>query len=98
MSIELIPAMKEYRKIQSVFMRDPKTKTFIIGKYSLPVFKELQNLYWLWTEKINGTNCRIYYDKETRKVRFGGKTDDANLPIKAYEFLQEIFTVERFGS
>ena len=53
----------------------------------------MENLTWTGTEKINGTNIRIIWDEES--VRFGGKTDNAQLPIPLITYLIEHFTVER---
>ena len=52
--------MKEYHKIQSIYKRDEKTRKFIEGQWSLPEFEYLQNNRWLWTDKVDGTNIRVY--------------------------------------
>jgi len=57
----------EYHKIQGVYKRDSKGN-FIIGDYSLDVFKQLENTVWRWTEKIDGTNIRIGIDPGVRQV------------------------------
>jgi hypothetical protein len=48
--------MKEYHKIQSVYLRDPanKNKTFLMGQFSTPEFEYLQNNTWIYTEKVDG--------------------------------------------
>jgi hypothetical protein len=68
--------MTEYHKIQSVFKRDPETKNkrFLLGEYSLPEFEYLATLPWIGTEKVNGTNVRLFSDG-----RIAGKTDNASL-------------------
>jgi ATP-dependent RNA circularization protein (DNA/RNA ligase family) len=85
--------MKKYHKIQSLYMRDPETKfrTFL-PEYSTHEFGYLKDLEWEWTEKIDGTNIRIYFDGE--KVHYGGRTDNAQIPAKLVMKLQELFTVE----
>ena len=87
--------MEKYHKIQTVFKRDPKTnfKT-LLNEFSLPEFELLKNIQWVFTEKIDGTNIRIIFDGE--KVRFGGKTDNAQIPIFLLNVLQDKFTVEMF--
>lgn len=87
--------MLEYHKIQSVYMRDPATKhrTFLIGQWSVPAFDYLQDNEWLFTEKIDGTNVRVIFDGNT--VRFGGRTDDAQMPVFLLERLQALFPFER---
>jgi hypothetical protein len=84
--------MKEYHKIQSVFKRDPANnhKTFLIGDYSVPVFGYLENTEWIWTEKVDGTNIRVFFNEG--KVTFGGRTDRAQIPATLFERLQELFT------
>lgn len=84
--------MYEYHKINSLFKRDmtQKHKPFLEGEWSAPEFEYLANCSWDFTEKIDGTNIRVMYDGE--KVTFGGRTDDAQIPAKLLERLQERFT------
>jgi len=82
----------EYHKIQSIFKREEKTKKFT-KEYSLPEFKFLKDNLWEFTEKIDGTNVRVMWDNG--ELRFGGKTDNAQMPIKLMEKLQKIFTKEK---
>lgn len=84
--------MIEYHKIQSVFLRDPATKhrTFLIGEWSVPAFGYLADNEWLWTEKIDGTNVRVVWNGA--EVRFGGRTNDAQMPVFLMERLQSLFT------
>ena len=72
--------MKEYHKIQTVFLRDPETKfkTLLYGEFAKPEFEYLANLEWVFTEKVDGTNIRVIFDGET--VDFRGKTDRAQIP------------------
>jgi hypothetical protein len=87
--------MKEYHKIQTVFLRSPESnyKNLMEGEWATPEFKELQDITWVWTEKIDGTNIRIMFDGEN--VRFGGKTDDAQMPTFLLKVLQDTFTVDK---
>jgi len=82
----------KYPKINSLFRRDRKTKKIIEGDYSCPEFDNIEK--WLVTEKIDGMNIRIFYKKGS-KPRFGGRTDNAQLPPKLLDYLQEHFTTER---
>jgi len=50
--------MKPYQKIHSVYKRTPKGM-FIRGDYAAPEVEYLQDLEWVWTEKVDGTNIRI---------------------------------------
>ena len=82
--------MEHYPKIQTVFKREIKNKGKIIeGEYSLPELEYLKNNIWTFTEKVNGTNIRILWNG--KRINFGGKTDNAQLPVKLLYKLQEIF-------
>ena len=96
MNIEGVSPYKEYPKIQSIFKRDENTHYFIDGAFSLPEFEYLKNNRWVWTEKIDGMNMQVDWDGET--VRFGGKTDNAQIPSSLFNKLQEMFTIEKFKS
>ena len=87
--------MSEYCKIQTVFLRDPETKykTLLDGQWALPEFEYLAGCQWLFTEKVDGTNTRIMWDGVT--VRFGGKTDNAQIPVPLLDVLQDLFPVEK---
>lgn len=90
--------MKKYHKINSIFKRDKQGN--FTSEYSTPEFEYLKNNIWVFTEKINGTNIRVMWNEG--KLRFGGKSDDAQMPVFLMEKLQEIFKQEKideiFGS
>lgn len=88
--------MAEYPKIQSIYKRNEKTHEFIEGVFSLPEFEYLKENLWVFTEKVDGTN--IWVDWDTERIRFGGRTDNAQIPTFLYNKLQEIFPVEKFES
>ena len=83
--------MKEYHKIQTVFLRDPNTKfkTLLEGEFALPEFKYLANNEWMFTEKVDGTNIRVMFDGQ--QITFGGKTDNAQIPAFLVTRLQDVF-------
>lgn len=83
--------MREYHKIQTVYLRDPATnhKTLLEGQFAMPEFEYLALNPWTWTEKVDGTNIRVIRDGDT--VTFGGKTDRAQIPAKLVARLQERF-------
>lgn len=87
--------MNQYHKIQSVWLRDPndRYKTFLEQEWAKPEFKMLENIDWIWTEKIDGTNIRVMWDGN--QVRFGGKTERANIPAHLVAKLQDLFTNEK---
>lgn len=83
--------MKEYHKIQTVFKRDPdaKFKNLIEGEYSLPEFEYLKFNEWTFTEKVDGTNIRVYF--KDGKIIFNGRTERASIPAKLFERLNDRF-------
>ena len=83
--------MKTYDKIQTVFKRDMSNngKTLLMDQFSLPEFEFLQNVPWVFTEKVDGTNIRIMI--EDGRVSFGGKTDNAQIPAPLVARLREVF-------
>jgi hypothetical protein len=90
-----------YHKIDSVYLRDPATKhkTFLDGQWTNPAFGYLASNRWVFTEKIDGTNVRVGFDlsPETPQgfaVRFGGRTDEAQMPVFLMEHLQARFTAD----
>ena len=87
--------MKEYHKIQTVYFRDHENnyKTLLEGAWAKPEFELLKNIDWICTEKIDGTNIRVMWDGE--QVRFGGKTDKAQIPTILIYALQDTFTNEK---
>lgn len=87
--------MKEYHKINSIFKRDLKGK-FLMWDFSEPAFEYLQANPWVFTEKVDGTNVRVGWNPEARKVTFGGRTDDAQMPMFLIERLQTLFPAEKF--
>ncbi len=87
--------MKPYHKIDSIYKRDQKGN-FLIGDWSRPEFGYLADNDWTWTEKIDGTNIRIMYqgypeDSRIRQLTFGGRTDNAQIPSKLWNFLSDKF-------
>jgi hypothetical protein len=87
--------MIEYHNIRTVFLRDPETKhkTLLSGQWALPEFDYLAGNEWVFTEKVDGTNIRIMVEQD--RIRFGGKTDNAQIPAFLVERLQERFLPQR---
>jgi len=85
-----------YHKIQSVFKRDPENqhKTFLDGQYSRPEFEYLKDNEWVFTEKVDGTNIRIGWDGID--VKFGGRSDNAQLHTDLMLRLYKLFPKDRF--
>lgn len=81
--------MKEYHKIETLFNRDEKTKKLIQGSYRNETFEYLKDNIWQFTEKVDGTNIRIYWDGH--RVSFGGRTDNAQIPAHLINRLNDLF-------
>jgi ATP-dependent RNA circularization protein (DNA/RNA ligase family) len=96
--------MTEYHKIQTLFKRDEKTKHIIEGSWTLPELEYLKDNQWVFTEKVDGTNIRVMWNG--KDVMFGGKTDNASIPVFLLYKLQELFEgtvkkqkfIEKFGT
>jgi len=86
--------MIKYPKIHTIFKRDEKTHKLILNEYSKPEFEFLANNIWQMSEKIDGTNLRVAWDHETKRVTFGGRTDNAQIQNLLLNRLQEIFNIE----
>lgn len=89
--------MLEYPKINTIFKRDMSVKgaPVIIGQYSMPEFEYLAGNTWVFTEKVDGTNVRVYYDK-SGGMRFMGRSDNAQMPTFLLKKLQDMFVSEAF--
>ena len=83
--------MNTYHKIHNVYKRDHSTNLLLEDQFSLPEFEMLQDIQWQWTEKIDGTNIRIMPKDDV--IRFGGKTDRAQIPTFLLSKLQDMFDI-----
>jgi hypothetical protein len=80
----------EYPKIQTLWKRQSeKPHNMIVGEYATPEFAELHALTWRGYEKLDGTNVRVMWDGD--KVRYGGKTERAQMPMPLIEALDDQF-------
>lgn len=85
----------KYPKIQTLWMRDAN-KNFAIREndYTKEEFASIDR--WEVTEKIDGTNIRIFWDGEA--VRFGGRTARSQIPTFLLDVLQKTFTADKLKS
>jgi len=79
--------MSTYHKIQSVCLRDSSNnyKTFLENEWTTDAFRYLALNRWIFTEKVDGTNIRIYGDGGIH-----GRTDKAQIPPFLLHRLVEI--------
>lgn len=96
--------MSEYHKIHSLFLRDEKSKfkNFLsdgdgFWHFSKPEFRYLAKNNWVFTEKVDGTNVRIYWEPGTKTVQIKGRTESAQMPTFLFQKLTEMFTPEKFA-
>lgn len=81
--------IREYHKIETLFERDIATKKLITGKFRSSTVEFLKDAVWQFTEKVDGTNIRVYWDGH--KVSFAGRTDNAQIPKHLLTKLEELF-------
>jgi hypothetical protein len=79
----------EYQKISSLYRFDEKTRSYTT-EYSNPEIEALADApIWNFTEKIDGTNIRVIWDGF--RVKFAGRTDNAQIPPKLLDYLYSQF-------
>lgn len=84
----------EYPKIYNLFQRNNENKKLEIGSFALKEFEYLQNNQWDFTEKLDGTNVRVYWDDEKKQVFIYGRTKTNPLPKHAEEAIRELFNAK----
>jgi len=80
--------MREYQKIETLYKFDGTKKKFI-EELRNPIVEYLASCPWLVSEKVDGTNIRVYWDGH--KVSWSGRTDNSSLPKEVEELLKEQF-------
>jgi hypothetical protein len=82
--------MIEYNKIETLYKRDMEgTKKLLEGEFRNPTVEFLKDNVWQFTEKVDGTNVRIFWDGHS--VQFGGRTDKAQMPAPLVNHLNSVF-------
>lgn len=85
--------MKTYEKIETIYARDiDGSKKLIPGVFRNPTVQFLKDNYWIWTEKVDGTNIRVYWDGHG--LSYGGRTERASIPAPLVNKLNEYFGTE----
>jgi ATP-dependent RNA circularization protein (DNA/RNA ligase family) len=86
-------ANKEYHKIETLCKFDQATKKFIPNSFYNESVELLKNNQWEFTEKIDGTNFRIYWNGHT--FSYAGRTDNATFSDTQKEFITKKLTNEQ---
>ncbi len=82
--------MIEYNKIDTLYKRDMEgSKKLLEGEFRNPAVEFLKDNLWQFTEKVDGTNIRVYWDGH--KVQFGGRTERAQIPAHLVNYLNSVF-------
>lgn len=82
--------MIEYNKIEGLYARDMEgSKKLIEGKFRNPTVEFLKDNMWQFTEKIDGTNIRVFWDGHN--VQFGGRTERSQIPSDLVNYLNSVF-------
>lgn len=81
----------KYHKIQSLYKRHDNG-SFDRNSFTRPEFEYLYYNGWEGTEKIDGTNIRIYYSPFNKVVDLRGRTDKARLPKHLLDYLFDVLT------
>lgn len=88
--------MRTYCKINTMFKRDTSKagrNRIIPGDWATPELDYLSGNDWVFTEKVDGTNIRVFWGDGVRT--YGGRTDNAQLPAVLLPRLDEIFATDR---
>lgn len=96
----------EYHKIETLYERDEKTFKVKPGVFKNPTYTLLKE--WEFTEKIDGTNIRCIWEHaidggvdapgRPPSLRFGGKSDNAQIHADLVKWLYENVTIEKMQS
>jgi hypothetical protein len=78
----------EYHKINAPFKRDDKGK-MLHGEWCLKELEYLALLEWEFTEKVDGTNIRLYFDRDGFWT-IGGRTNNAQIPKPLLQALSSL--------
>lgn len=85
--------MSTYQKIPGPFLRDPKTNKLTYYEWSSREIEVVASLAdWFFTEKLDGTNVRVYWDGY--RVTYAGRTDNATFDVHTKNYLDRFLTPE----
>ena len=82
--------ISKYPKIETLFKRDEQFN--LTNEIRCPEFENINR--WLITEKINGTNIRVEFDKDGISIK--GRTETSQIPLFLLETISNMFHIEKF--
>ncbi len=85
--------MKIYRKIPNIFEFDNLIRKPI--RIAEP-FLTLKDIQWVGTEKIDGTNIRVYWDGY--RISIAGRKDNSEIPPHLKQYLTDLFLTSEMES
>jgi hypothetical protein len=80
--------MEKYHKIKTVHLRDNKTHK-LTNVFRDDTVEYLKDNEWVFTEKIDGTNIRVYWNGFD--VSLFGRSDNAQIPNQLVNRLNKLF-------
>ena len=83
--------MREYPKIDTLLERDESFRVTDVLKR--PVLADISK--WIVTEKVDGTNIRVSFQREEGTIKVGGRSDNAQIHADLVRYLYEAFTPEK---
>lgn len=89
--------MRSYCKINTMFKRDTTKlgrNRIIPGDWATPEIEYLAENIWTFTEKVDGTNIRVSWNATSRRLDYGGRTDDAQISTRILRHLDGKFRSE----
>ena len=85
------------RRYVSDLEMKPRKGKLIMGEYACEEFGSISK--WTVTEKVDGTNVRIIFDRnDAGRVSLRGRTDDAQFPSVLLDYIYDTFTSEKMDS
>lgn len=82
--------MRKYEKLETIYERSLEgSKALMPGTWRNQTVEMLKDISWDWTEKVDGTNIRVYWNGH--HVEFGGRTEEAQIPAPLVNRLNELF-------
>jgi hypothetical protein len=86
--------MPRYQKINAPYKRNPDG-SFRFDEPSIPEFSYLEDLTWVWHEKVDGTNLRIGWHPD-EGFSLAGRGDNSNMFAGVPEAIESLVDHDRF--